>query len=460
MAKGIINLHIGHKPDHGLAISVDGRESSTGAPETQDILPNGLGSCPKNEGPRWYSAWLSAQFNELPAEVFDIFHSEHEHCTPGSHWDLFVSAFLAIAESIVSTSNITIDGVIIQLLDKQLMPTDASPETLQYARYFIFSVLGWQTMLFQPARPTDQPQQQPQPPQQLAINEQRGCCEFTHMDLQQPMGVCAHEPLSELLMGFGILLPATNICLNDDPDVQQVFHHRTEVNAKTFNAYSLSSIAGIRIKWVDALACHLEFNSTTKELSLFRFPSFCLLSLESYARRRRRGCIHACATTSKLRCQWATEEDVDQLLREILLSYRLLFAQTKKARRVFRAVDPFAHGPRESRDLLLGSLCGKRKNNDDRNNNSDMMMVLCGLGVPLQKETYCLPRDFPVLRYRITVLQRLLDTTTARTWAQLWRDKRDSANWLTFWAVIFFGAFGSLMAFMQVVLQFVQLFVT
>lgn len=162
-----------------------------------------------------------------------------------------------------------------------------------------------------------------------------------------------------------------------------------------------------------------------------------------------RASIHACATTSTLRCQWATEDEINQLLIEILFSYRLLFGQTRRSRAAFRSsFNPFLKKrayKNSIRDPLLPALCGSK---------TPCQGIYSGM---VEKETYYLPRNFPVLRYRISVLQGHLSSTAPRTWLQLWRDNRDSANWLTFWAVIIFGAFGSLMAFLQVVLQFVQL---
>ena len=43
-----------------------------------------------------------------------------------------------------------------------------------------------------------------------------------------------------------------------------------------------------------------------------------------------------------------------------------------------------------------------------------------------------------------------------RSWKELWLDKRDSASWLTFWAVLVIGGLGILLALIQVVLQVVQ----
>jgi len=351
----------------------------------------------------------------------------------------------------VSTNLITIDQIITQLYDEGILVFPANDTVtscehhLECARYLVFCTLAWQTMLYTPTLSI--PSKTTHGSLMLAIDEDNGCCEYTHMSIQQDSHVCSTEPISEFLMGFGVLLPSTNMCLNDDPNVQRQFHGQTDISAGTFNAYLLSAVAGLRIKWVDALACHLEFNSRTREISLFRFPSFCQSLLTRYIHDGDRAPIHACATTSNLRCQWATEDEINQLLGEVLLSYRLLFGQTRKSRNAFRSINPFLKGTASRdkiRDPLLLTLCTTK----------------IWLGIypgPSDKETYSLPRDFPILRYRLSVLQGHLSNTTSRTWVQLWRDNRDSANWLTFWAVILFGAFGSLMALLQVILQLVQL---
>ncbi|OJJ79756.1 uncharacterized protein ASPGLDRAFT_69886 [Aspergillus glaucus CBS 516.65] len=329
------------------------------------------------------------------------------------YWQPFISAFLKIEEFITSTDFITIDQIIARLKDEGLLrpdetDNDNNERNLQYARYFVFCVLGWQTMLFTPA-PMDSSNSILVETPQLAIDEQDGCCEYTHMSLQQDSRSCSNEPLSEFLVGFGVLLPSKSLCLDKDPNIQHAFHKQTEVHAKTFNAYTLSAVAGLRIKWVDALACHLEFNSTTKEISLFRFPSFCQSLLLEYTKGRRRNVIHACATTSSSSPYWATEEEVNQLLVEILLSYRLLFGQTRKSRGLFRSsLNPFNRNPFVKkaasdvniRDPILSALCGTKDPFDS---------ILSGL---VEKDSYHLPRDFPVLRYRISILQGHLSTTT------------------------------------------------
>jgi hypothetical protein len=73
------------------------------------------------------------------------------------------------------------------------------------------------------------------------------------------------------------------------------------------------------------------------------------------------------------------------------------------------------------------------------------------------QEFYRLRRDFPILRSRIASLHQHMSKMKPRGWREIWRDKRDSAQWFTFWAVIFIGGSGILLSFIQVVLQVAQL---
>ena len=151
---------------------------------------------------------------------------------------------------------------------------------------------------------------------------------------------------------------------------------------------------------------------------------------------------HSCAAEPDEALQWASESDVSDLLRETLLSYRLLFGQSKEGRKLFRSSNPFEDIPAEAHDLLLTSLCG-RKSFDSS-------------AFGEEKGTYRVARDFPMLRCRLATLKRQLSISKPRGWKELWRDKRDSAHWFTFWAVIIIGGAGLLLSFIQVVLQIIQ----
>jgi hypothetical protein len=133
--------------------------------------------------------------------------------------------------------------------------------------------------------------------------------------------------------------------------------------------------------------------------------------------------------------------DVTQLLHEILLSYRLLFGQDKNSRRLFQSMAVFKG--ESSEDYLLTELCDSK---------TLALPTLCK-----EREFYRLSRDFPILRSRIAVLQQQMTNLKPRGWREIWKDKRDSAQWYTFWAVIIFGGSGIVLSFIQAVLQALQL---
>lgn len=51
----------------------------------------------------------------------------------------------------------------------------------------------------------------------------------------------------------------------------------TVLYKSTLNYDSLKTIGKIRLRWVDSLSSHLDFDSQNRCLSIFRFPSFCAL---------------------------------------------------------------------------------------------------------------------------------------------------------------------------------------
>jgi hypothetical protein len=74
-----------------------------------------------------------------------------------------------------------------------------------------------------------------------------------------------------------------------------------------------------------------------------------------------------------------------------------------------------------------------------------------------ERDFYRLKRDFPILRSRLATLNHQMSNLKPRGWKELWKDKRNSASWLTFWAVIVIGGAGLLLALIQDLLQAIQL---
>ena len=130
-------------------------------------------------------------------------------------------------------------------------------------------------------------------------------------------------------------------------------------------------------------------------------------------------------------------------MKEILLSYRLLFAQDRKSRKLFYKSNPFNHDRPEYQDGFLSEICTQK--------------TLDIASLSPDRDNYRLSRDFPVLRERLAILQQQLLTAKPRGWKAVWGDRRETVQWWTFWAVIFFGGAALILTIIQVVLQGIQL---
>jgi hypothetical protein len=64
--------------------------------------------------------------------------------------------------------------------------------------------------------------------------------------------------------------------------------------------------------------------------------------------------------------------------------------------------------------------------------------------------------DFPLLETRLRQLRHYMDTQKPRGLRQLWRDKRDSLNYFTFWGVIIFGVSSLLLALFSLLVEIAQ----
>ena len=334
-----------------------------------------------------------------------------------------------------STGGTSIDAIVMHLLDKEMIDTGDDAVNSCQAKTLVFTILGWQTMLFRAEIGSCIPTQ-------LGIaDETNGHRVSAHMCLRQSQSATTKH-LHEFLLGFGLLLPCRNFSAMSSEDDKATLRELKSVCSSSFNACLLAKIGRININWTDSLACHLELDPSTDTLYLYRYPSFCAANLVLSEEKKTTRTIHTFASPPNAGSYWATFDEVNDLLQETLLSYRLLFGQKKSARRYFRELRPFEGLPSDLQDKSLMTICGKKRPHLSYSVN--------------EREVYDLSQDFPVLRSRIVVLIQHLASKRPRTWKELWRDKRDSANWYTFWAVLVIGGLGVLLGFVQVVLQIAQ----
>ena len=393
-------------------------------------------SHPASHPLHWYNWWLGEQLKQLPPSILSIVVG-HDPLQSNTWTPQLGRIFSEVATFAATSHHPSIDDIVAHILVSGLIEEGKSKNSTLEARSLVFAIIGWQTMLYRPALGTC-------PPQQLAvIDEQDGYRGQAFMALQQSQG-SVKRPLHEFLIGFGILLAPSDLCTSTNMEVRKSFTELKTIEPSSFNASLLHSIGHFKIKWVDVLSCHLEFDERASTIFLFRYPSFCIACGQSkIGEKTSRTVIHAGASPSSSSRQWACEEDVTEMLLETLLSYRLLFAQNKQARKLYRRLEPFAGIPLEGRDHLLSSLCGRKSFSTAQ--------------IPSDQDSYDLQRHFPILRSRIAVLHRNLSASKPKGWRELWRDKRDSAGWFTFWIVLIFGGVAILLSILQVLLQILQI---
>jgi hypothetical protein len=223
----------------------------------------------------WYSWWLEQQLKNVPQSIADQFRYPSD----------FITAFLEVANCARTKECFGIDDIVASLLSLDATQVQHTDNRWEAARAFVFAILGWQTMLYAPSFGTS-------PPHQLAIADVLdGFVGQAFMVFKQNQ-TSAKRCLPDFLLGFGLMLPRENICISEDTEDRQAFDSLTVINPGEFNAYSLQSIAKIRIKWVDVLSPHMEFDKATNTLFLYRYPSFCIANLPSPDDVSSKGVIH------------------------------------------------------------------------------------------------------------------------------------------------------------------------
>jgi hypothetical protein len=303
---------------------------------------------------------------------------------------------------------------------------------------------------------------------------------------------------------------------------------------------SLFTMGRVRLEWVDRLTGHLAFDRSTRTLSVFRFPSFCVT--QRAAQTRRQGTSKVCIVSSlpfsspffaciSFPCSPPEAADIlmaDAILiprlvsssitakllpshyyadsprepsalhREVLLSYRLLFGQSSSPRKLLSQLlrrsssstaargdgahptahhraspsssdviadhmDPFltriCTSPLRSRWRRLGFI--RREHPSPLLPSTIFPSSALDLDDQLQEsETDSAHDDFAVFGPRLLILQRYNMRQQPSKVKDLWRDRRNPLQWYTFWAVLWIGGAGIVLAVLQVLVGIVQVYLT
>lgn len=160
-------------------------------------------------------------------------------------------------------------------------------------------------------------------------------------------------------------------------------------------------------------------------------------------------------------------DDKDQccvtFVQEILLSYRLLFGQDSRSRKLARGeisrlkttlvkqhVDSMLSDLCE-RKYEHGSLWWKRYDKVLQSYPPEIWPITCRTmeGKLQESDAYNARDDFPRLGARLTKLQQFSLRQNPSKLTDLWRDRRNPLQWYTLWAVLIFGGVANLLAALQ-----------
>ncbi|CAH0057326.1 unnamed protein product [Clonostachys solani] len=379
----------------------------------------------------WYSLWLSSRVQNLPPTYCQITIDGEQLSEPG-----VLHRFMDKVEQYVKDrKGLSVDNII-----EYLQSTDSidftDSKSLNCVRGLIFSILGWQSMLYRPDLTGC-------PSTQLAIyhDDSLPDSKLVFYAYKMSTDLC-DRPLFALLRGFGNLLPA-GYHIHQETSVlsKKAVASWIPLYPSEVNAYLLTTLLGVRFRWVDSISLHLDFDKSSRTLSLFCFPSKCVSQL------RDGGSIFAFASTEfESADPRANESDITHLLVEVLLSYRLLFGQSKKSRKVFRQTFDPQKLPCPQPDTLLAALCSQKQ----------VPAKLGDFPLPVDRHIYYAARDFSVLHDRVELLFQELNGTRPKSISGLLKDRRDTLQFWTFWLVGIFGSLSVTLTFAQVVMQAYQ----
>ena len=386
----------------------------------------------------WYPNWLANQLcrfdrNGLHSNLrwavsYENWSDADDESSPPGDPSPLDSDFLDIFRAVKSNAcEGPIDNIISLLLHDGVFKENGGDQATDFVREnLVFAMLGWLSMLYHPCFDVDvtvfKIRYGPNQPNSRLIYE----------TFVVDNKATDQEPAC-FLKKFGNLLPARHRALVVSAGQRQkTISSLSPISPTKFNIQVPSSLLRIRVQWVDTIALHLDYDQTTRTLSLFRYPSFCV---HQYLE----GAIFAFASSD-----WrspdprADSDDIRSILEEILLSFRLLFGQSSAGRKHFRRLVKSNPELQENGDRLLFALCTEP--------HFEHAIV------PNDRPNFFLDRDFPVLGGRIKLLMEDLKDSRPQGWRQLLRDRRDTVQYWTFWLVAIFGAISIMLSMIQVIL--------
>lgn len=147
-------------------------------------------------------------------------------------------------------------------------------------------------------------------------------------------------------------------------------------------------------------------------------------------------------------------------MKEILLSYRIIFSQDSRSRKLFQTTErKNVIGFVKHYDTLLDTLCGQSAGSKLHALGSFMWPSACcdSQGRLLEQDVYNVNIDLPILGSRFLKIETFSLHQQPSRIRDLWRDRRNPIQWYTFWAVLIVGGLTLLIGSLQLLVSVVQI---
>lgn len=380
-------------------------------------------------------------------------------------------ALRIITNAITSRGDVSIDGILQELMRGDLLRKgehdglQGATSDHNGARQMVWCLVGMVTMLYYPKAQLHGKYLSLRPPASGLRSSgfsRPGELSGIQQDITQ-----SRDPLHSLLAQFGEVIPKV--------EVDQEYLASVDVdhlNIAYINFYTLKHVAKLEIEWVNTLNLHLRLDKRRRVLRLFRFPAFCRLAW-SEAEDSFMSQMYVDHRRSQVDADLHTEHTFSDYLREVMLSYRLLFGIDKHSRNAFktelpnwRAGLPCNIIPQDMRNMddpLLLLLCTTTTTDfgnlhSASSPSNPLNNLLWWLNGEEKSGLYDL-EDFPFLGRRLAELQRFSLIQKPNDLKSLfWMDRRDSQslwNGRIAWILLVIGGGTIFLQFLQLVFQII-----
>lgn len=226
-----------------------------------------------------FYASLEGPFDHLMREDYDIIWNILGRNKPTQPYEVWHWCFAILAVIFDHAARGAADPMSLESIYRSLVRNTTGDTTTKDTHgkrrvlRAIFATLCWLSLALKPVFTVTTPEQNDG---HSTSNEQLDLLRVEDTLRTVSLDQFSKRPLEKLFRSFHI--PPREIL--SEPSNPYGLHNGT-LHASSVNFHSLKTISRLRVIWVDTLAAHLAWNQQEHTVSIFRFPSACVMHIKS-----------------------------------------------------------------------------------------------------------------------------------------------------------------------------------